>query len=163
METLAEDKTYPMTEEGKVKLEKELEDLKINQRPEIINRIKIARSYGDLSENSEYESAKNEQSLLENRIKTVEHMLQYAEIIDSEQIDKNEVSVGKSVTFKELPDEEPESYVIVGAAEADPMEGKISNDSPIAKGLIGHRVDEEVTINIPAGSMKVKILKVENA
>lgn len=163
METLAEDKTYPMTEEGKVKLEKELEDLKINQRPEIINRIKIARSYGDLSENSEYESAKNEQSLLENRIKTVEHMLQYAEIIDSEQIDENEVSVGKSVTFKELPDEEPESYVIVGAAEADPMEGKISNDSPIAKGLIGHRVDEEVTINIPAGSMKVKILKVENA
>ncbi|WP_338209103.1 transcription elongation factor GreA [Lactiplantibacillus paraxiangfangensis] len=160
---MAEDKTYPMTEEGKVKLEKELEDLKINQRPEIINRIKIARSYGDLSENSEYESAKNEQSLLENRIKTVEHMLQYAEIIDSEQIDKNEVSVGKSVTFKELPDEEPESYVIVGAAEADPMEGKISNDSPIAKGLIGHRVDEEVTINIPAGSMKVKILKVENA
>ncbi|KRO08375.1 transcription elongation factor GreA [Lactiplantibacillus xiangfangensis] len=163
METLAEDKTYPMTEEGKVKLEKELEDLKINQRPEIINRIKIARSYGDLSENSEYESAKNEQSLLENRIKTVEHMLQYAEIIDSEQIDENEVSVGKSVTFKELPDEEPESYIIVGAAEADPMEGKISNDSPIAKGLIGHRVGEEVTINIPAGSMKVKILKVENA
>lgn len=163
METLAEDKTYPMTEEGKVKLEKELEDLKINQRPEIINRIKIARSYGDLSENSEYESAKNEQSLLENRIKTVEHMLQYAEIIDSEQIDENEVSVGKSVTFKELPDEEPESYVIVGAAEADPMEGKISNDSPIAKGLIGHQVGEEVTINIPAGSMKVKILKVENA
>ncbi|TAR55316.1 transcription elongation factor GreA, partial [Lactiplantibacillus plantarum] len=68
---MAEDKTYPMTEEGKVKLEKELEDLRINQRPEIINRIKIARSYGDLSENSEYESAKNEQSLLENRIKTV--------------------------------------------------------------------------------------------
>lgn len=116
---MAEDKTYPMTEEGKVKLEKELEDLRINQRPEIINRIKIARSYGDLSENSEYESAKNEQSLLENRIKTVEHMLQYAEIIDSDKIDETEVSVGKIVTFKELPDEEPESYTIVGAAEAD--------------------------------------------
>ncbi|MDE4486705.1 transcription elongation factor GreA, partial [Lactiplantibacillus plantarum] len=94
---MAEDKTYPMTEEGKVKLEKELEDLRINQRPEIINRIKIARSYGDLSENSEYESAKNEQSLLENRIKTVEHMLQYAEIIDSDKIDETEVSVGKIV------------------------------------------------------------------
>jgi len=88
---LAEDKAYPMTEEGKVKLENELEDLRLNQRPEIINRIKIARSYGDLSENSEYESAKNEQSMLENRIKTVEHMLQYAEIIDSEKIDVNEV------------------------------------------------------------------------
>ena len=160
---MAEDKKYPMTAEGKVKLEQELEDLKITQRPEIINRIKIARSYGDLSENSEYESAKNEQSLLENRIKTVEHMLQYAEIIDSEQIDENEVSVGKVVTFKELPDEDPESYTIVGAAEADPMKGKISNDSPIAKGLIGHHVDEEINIDIPAGSMKVKILKVETA
>jgi len=90
-------------------------------------------------------------------------MLQYAEIIDSEKIDVTEVSVGKIVTFKELPDEEAESYTIVGAAEADPMEGKISNDSPIAKGLIGHHVDEEVKIDIPAGSMKVKILKVENA
>ena len=160
---MAEDKTYPMTKEGKVKLEHELEDLKLNQRPEIINRIKIARSYGDLSENSEYESAKNEQSLLENRIKTVEHMIQYAEIIDSEQIDATEVSVGKIVTFKELPDEEPESYTIVGAAEADPMEGKISNDSPIAKSLIGHHVNDEVSIAIPVGTMQVKILKVENA
>lgn len=163
MDTVAEDKTYPMTKEGKVKLEHELEDLKLNQRPEIINRIKIARSYGDLSENSEYESAKNEQSLLENRIKTVEHMIQYAEIIDSEQIDATEVSVGKIVTFKELPDEEPESYTIVGAAEADPMEGKISNDSPIAKSLIGHHVNDEVSIAIPVGTMQVKILKVENA
>lgn len=163
MDTVAEDKTYPMTEEGKVKLEHELEDLKLNQRPEIINRIKIARSYGDLSENSEYESAKNEQSLLENRIKTVEHMIQYAEIIDSEQIDATEVSVGKIVTFKELPDEEPESYTIVGAAEADPMGGKISNDSPIAKSLIGHHVNDEVSIAIPVGTMQVKILKVENA
>lgn len=152
-----------MTKEGQAKLEKELEDLKVNQRPEIINRIKIARSYGDLSENSEYESAKNEQSMLENRIKTVENMLQYAEIIDSEKIDESEVSVGKVVTFKEMPDEEPESYTIVGAAEADPMAGKISNDSPIAKGLIGHHVGEEVSIDIPAGSMSVKILKVENA
>lgn len=160
---MAEDKTYPMTKEGKVKLEHELEDLKLNQRPEIINRIKIARSYGDLSENSEYESAKNEQSLLENRIKTVEHMIQYAEIIDSEQIDATEVSVGKIVTFKELPDEEPESYTIVGAAEADPMGGKISNDSPIAKSLIGHHVNDEVSIAIPVGTMQVKILKVENA
>ncbi|VDG31280.1 transcription elongation factor GreA [Lactobacillus plantarum JDM1] [Lactiplantibacillus mudanjiangensis] len=160
---MAEDKTYPMTEEGKVKLEHELEDLKLNQRPEIINRIKIARSYGDLSENSEYESAKNEQSLLENRIKTVEHMIQYAEIIDSEQIDATEVSVGKIVTFQELPDEEPESYTIVGAAEADPMGGKISNDSPIAKSLIGHHVNDEVSIAIPVGTMQVKILKVENA
>ncbi|WP_175279900.1 transcription elongation factor GreA [Secundilactobacillus collinoides] len=153
-------KTYPMTAEGKVKLENELEDLKMNQRPDIINRIQIARSYGDLSENSEYESAKNEQSMLESRISTVEHMIQYAEVIDSDNTDKDEITVGKKVTFKELPDEDPESYTIVGAAEADPISGKISNDSPIAKGLLGHRVGEEVTINIPAGDMKVKILSV---
>ncbi|GAA3200146.1 transcription elongation factor GreA [Lentilactobacillus kefiri] len=157
---MAED-TYPMTAEGRDKLKKELEDLKVNQRPKVVERIKIARSYGDLSENSEYESAKDEQSMLESRITTVEHMLQYAQIIDSKASDKNEVTVGKKVTFKELPDEDPETYQIVGAAEADPMSGKISNDSPIAKGLIGHRLNEEVDIPIPAGTMKVKIIKVE--
>lgn len=152
-----------MTADGKVKLEKELEDLKMNRRPEVIKRIQIARSYGDLSENSEYESAKNEQSMLESRITTVEHMLQYADVIESDKTNKDEVTVGKKVTFKELPDEDPESYTIVGAAEADPMSGKISNDSPIAKGLMNHKVGEEVTIEIPAGDMKVKILTVESA
>lgn len=157
---MAED-TYPMTAEGRDKLKDELEDLKVNQRPKVVERIKIARSYGDLSENSEYESAKDEQSMLESRITTIQHMLQYAQIIDSNASDKDEVTVGKKVTFKELPDEDPETYQIVGAAEADPMSGKISNDSPIAKGLIGHKLNEEVNFPIPAGSMKVKIIKVE--
>ncbi|GAX01199.1 transcription elongation factor GreA [Secundilactobacillus silagei] len=160
---MAEQKSYPMTADGKTKLEKELEDLKMNKRPEVIKRIQIARGFGDLSENSEYESAKDEQSMLESRITTVEHMLQYADVVDNGATDKDEVNVGKKVTFKELPDEDPESYSIVGAAEADPMSGKISNDSPIAKGLLGHKVNEEVTIAIPAGDMKVKILKVEDA
>lgn len=158
---MAKDETYPMTAEGRDKLKNELEDLKVNQRPKVVKRIKIARSYGDLSENSEYESAKDEQSMLESRITTIEHMLQYAEIIDSNASDKDEVTVGKRVTFQELPDEEPETYQIVGAAEADPMSGKISNDSPIAKGLLGHRLNDQVTIQIPAGDMKVKITKVE--
>ncbi|MFD1126122.1 transcription elongation factor GreA [Lentilactobacillus raoultii] len=158
---MAEQESYPMTEEGRDKLKKELEDLKVNQRPKVVERIKVARSYGDLSENSEYESAKDEQSMLESRITTIEHMLQYAQIIDSNASDKDEVTVGKAVTFKELPDEDPETYTIVGAAEADPMSGKISNDSPIAKGLLGHRLNEEVTIHIPAGDMKVKILEVK--
>ncbi|MCT2899747.1 transcription elongation factor GreA [Lentilactobacillus buchneri] len=157
---MAED-TYPMTADGRDKLKAELEDLKVNQRPKVVERIKIARSYGDLSENSEYESAKDEQSMLESRITTIEHMLQYAQIIDSNDSDKDEVTVGKKVTFQELPDEDPETYQIVGAAEADPTSGKISNDSPIAKGLIGHRLNEEVNIPIPAGTMKVKITKVE--
>lgn len=157
---MAEEKTFPMTEEGKNKLEEELEELKIKTRPEVIERIKIARSFGDLSENSEYESAKDEQSMVESRISTIENMLHNAEIINNNDVDKDEVSLGKTVEFKELPDEEPEEYTIVGAAEADPMAGKISNDSPIAKALLGKRKGDEVSIATPAGSMQVKILSV---
>ncbi|WP_395318320.1 transcription elongation factor GreA [Fructilactobacillus frigidiflavus] len=156
---MAED-VYPMTKDGQIKLEEELEDLKTNQRPHVIEQIKIARSYGDLSENSEYKSAKNEQALLESRINTVEHMLQFAQIVDDMQTASDEVSVGKKVTFKELPDEEPEEYQIVGAAEADPLAGKVSNDSPIARGLLGHKVGEKIDIEIPDGVMHVEILKV---
>ncbi|WP_353989094.1 transcription elongation factor GreA [Pediococcus argentinicus] len=158
---MAEEKTFPMTEEGKNKLEEELEELKTKTRPEVIERIKIARSFGDLSENSEYESAKDEQSMVESRISTIENMLHNAEIINNNDVDKDEVSLGKTVEFKELPDEEPEEYTIVGAAEADPMAGKISNDSPIAKALLGKRKGEEVAIATPAGSMQVKILSVK--
>lgn len=157
---MAEEKTFPMTLEGKNKLEAELEELKTNKRAEVIDRIKIARSFGDLSENSEYESAKDEQSFVEGRIKEIDHMLNYAEIIDSDAIDKNEVAVGKKVTFQE-DDDEPETYQIVGAAEADPFDGKISNDSPIAKGLIGHRLGDQVEIETPAGKMSVKIVEVK--
>ncbi|MEN3239549.1 transcription elongation factor GreA [Fructilactobacillus sanfranciscensis] len=157
---MAED-VYPMTKDGQIKLEKELEDLKTNQRPHAIEQIKIARSYGDLSENSEYKSAKNEQALLESRINTVEHMLQFAQIVDDIKTASDEVSVGKTVTFKELPDEEPEEYQIVGAAEADPLAGKVSNDSPIARGLLGHKVGEKIDIEIPDGTMHVEILGVD--
>lgn len=158
---MAEEKTYPMTLEGKKKLEDELEEYKMKRRPEVIKRIKIARSYGDLSENSEYESAKDEQAMVESRIAQIENMLQYAEIIDNEDVDKDEVSMGREVTFKELPDEEPETYTIVGESESDPLNGKISNESPMAKGLLGHKVGEEVEIEIPNGTMKVKILEVK--
>ena len=149
-----------MTEAGRKKLQDELEELKTKTRPEVIERIKIARSFGDLSENSEYESAKNEQSMVDSRISTVEHMLQNAEIIDNNAVANDVVSLGKIVEFKELPDEEPESYTIVGAAEADPMSGKISNDSPIAKALLDHKVGDEVVISTPGGDMHVQILKV---
>ncbi|QZN92485.1 transcription elongation factor GreA [Limosilactobacillus panis] len=158
---MAEEKTFPMTLEGKKKLEDELEEYKMKRRPEVIKRIKIARSYGDLSENSEYESAKDEQAMVESRIAQIENMLQYAEIIDNEDVDKDEVSMGREVTFKELPDEEPETYTIVGESESDPLNGKISNESPMAKGLLGHKVGEEVEIEIPSGTMKVKILEVK--
>lgn len=150
-----------MTAEGKEKLEQELEDLKLKKRPEIIERIKIARGFGDLSENSEYTSAKDEQSVVESRISEIKTMLQYAEVVDVNDVDANEVSVGKKVTFQEA-DEEPETYQIVGSAESDPLAGKISNDSPIAQSLLGKKVGDTVSIETPGGSFDVKIINVEN-
>ena len=154
------EKVYPMTIEGKAKLEQELEELKTIKRKEIVERIKIARSFGDLSENSEYESAKDEQAFTEGRITTLENMIRFAQIIDNNNTDTDEVTIGRTVTFMELPDGDEEEYIIVGSAEADPLSGKISNDSPIAKALIGNRLNDEVTISTPGGDMNVKIVKV---
>lgn len=154
------EKVYPMTLEGKLKLEQELEELKTVKRKEIVERIKIARSFGDLSENSEYDSAKDEQAFVEGRITTIENMIRFAEIIDNASADSDEVRLGRTVTFIELPDGDEEEYTIVGSAEADPIEGKISNDSPIAKALIGKKLNDEVTIATPGGDMDVKITKI---
>ncbi|WP_326717666.1 transcription elongation factor GreA [Vagococcus jeotgali] len=154
------EKVYPMTLEGKEKLEEELEMLKTVKRKEIVERIKIARSFGDLSENSEYESAKDEQAFVEGKITSLENMIRFAEIIDNDNTDSSVVSLGRTVTFIELPDGEEEEYTIVGSAEADPFSGKISNDSPIARALLGRELDEEVAIDTPAGDMLVKIIKI---
>ncbi|MCL2676649.1 MAG: transcription elongation factor GreA [Streptococcaceae bacterium] len=155
------EKTYPMTKEGLEKLEKELENLKLVKRPEVVERIKIARSYGDLSENSEYEAAKDEQAFIEGQISTTETMIRYAEIVDNKKIAKNEVALGKSVTFQEVGQKDEETYQIVGTAEADPFSGKISNESPIAQALIGHKVGDKVEIELPVGKIQAKIIKVK--
>ena len=155
------EKTFPMTKEGLEKLEQELDNLKLVKRPEVIERIKIARSYGDLSENSEYEAAKDEQAFIEGRISTVETMIRYAEIVDNANIDKNEVALGKSVVFQEVGDDEEEEYEIVGTAEADPFSGKISNESPIAQALIGRKVGDVVKIPLPMGEIEFKIVDVK--
>ncbi len=155
------EKVYPMTLEGKEKLEKELEELKTVKRGEIIERIKIARSFGDLSENSEYESAKDEQAFVEGQIITLENMIRFAEIIDNDNVDSDEISIGKTFTFAEQPDGDEEEYTIVGKAEADPFSGKISNDSPIAQAVIGKKVGDVVAIATPGGDMQVKITKVD--
>lgn len=149
-----------MTHEGKAKLEAELEELKVVKRKEIIERIKIARSFGDLSENSEYESAKDEQAFVEGRISTLENMIRFAEIIDDKDVADDVVTLGRAVTFIELPDGEEETYTIVGSAEADPLEAKISNESPIAVALLGTKVNDTVTIETPGGSFDVKVVKV---
>lgn len=156
---MSAEKQYPMTAEGKAKLEKELEDLIQVKRPEVVERIKIARGYGDLSENSEYDAAKDEQGFVEGRIKLVETMIRNAVIIE-EGAEGDVVTIGRTVTFQE-EDDEPETYQIVGSAEADPFEGRISNDSPIAKGLLGHTVGETVKIQTPGGEFNVKIIEVK--
>jgi transcription elongation factor GreA len=158
---LSTEKVYPMTKEGKEKLEKELEELKTVKRKEVVERIKIARSFGDLSENSEYDAAKDEQAFVEGRISTIENMIRNAKIIEEDEKNSDTVQLGKSVTFVELPDGDEESYTIVGSAEADPFEGKISNDSPIAKSLLGHKIGEKVTVQTPGGEMNVKIVEVK--
>ncbi|MGE7182809.1 transcription elongation factor GreA [Peribacillus sp. NPDC006672] len=158
---MAIEKEYPMTKEGKLKLEQELEQLKTVKRKEVVERIKIARSFGDLSENSEYDSAKEEQAFVEGRITTIENMIRNAKIIEeSNDSNTDTVALGKSVTFVELPNGDEETYSIVGSVEADPFEGKISNDSPIAKSLIGKRVGDKVSIMTPGGEMSVKIVSI---
>ncbi|RFU71635.1 transcription elongation factor GreA [Peribacillus saganii] len=157
---MAIEKVFPMTQEGKQKLEQELEHLKSVKRKEVVERIKIARSFGDLSENSEYDSAKEEQAFVEGRITTLENMIRNAKIISEDDMNSDVVSLGKKVTFIELPNGDEETYSIVGSAEADPFEGKISNDSPIARSLIGKSVGEEVTVVTPGGEMKVRITSI---
>jgi transcription elongation factor GreA len=158
---MATEKTYPMTQAGKEKLEQELEYLKTVKRKDVVERIKIARSFGDLSENSEYDAAKDEQAFVEGRITQIENMIRNAVIIEEDAENSTTVSLGKSVTFVELPDGDEETYTIVGSAEADPFEGKISNDSPIAKSLLGKQVGDEVIVQTPGGDMKVKIVSVK--
>ena len=154
-------KEFPMTQEGYNKLEEELEYLKTIKRPEVVEKIKVARSFGDLSENSEYDAAKDEQGFVEQEISKIEDMIRHAKII-TENGDSNSVNIGRTVTFEEIPDGDKEVYTIVGSAEADPFEGKISNESPIAKALIGKKLNDTVTVPLPNGNdMKVRIVSID--
>ncbi|MGT2682884.1 transcription elongation factor GreA [Streptococcus porci] len=155
------EKTYPMTLAEKEQLEKELEELKLVRRPEVVERIKIARSYGDLSENSEYDAAKDEQAFIEGQIVTIETKIRYAEIVDSDAIAKDEVAIGKTVVVQEIGTSDTDTYHIVGAAGADIFSGKISNESPIAQALIGKKKGDTATIESPNGSYEVKIVSVK--
>jgi transcription elongation factor GreA len=149
-----------LTEEGLAKVKEELEYLKTQKRHQVAQRLKEAISQGDLSENSEYDAAKEEQAFVESRIITLENMVRNAKIIDQNG-DKNFVSVGAKVTIQEMPDGEVETYTIVGSAESDPMSQKISNESPIGSALIGKREGEIVNVPAPDGTIQFKILKIE--
>ena len=133
-----------LTSEGLKKLQDELENLKTVRRKENTAAIKMARSFGDLSENSEYDKARNEQAEIESRIVEIENMLNNAKVIDEDNIDTDVVSVGSKVTVMDMEDKEEEEYLIVGSTEADPMNGKISDESPVGSALLGHKIDEVV-------------------
>lgn len=149
-----------LTPEGLKKTEEELEHLRTVRRREVAERIKQALEFGDISENSEYEDAKNEQAFVEGRIITLEKMLRNAKIIDQVDINVSVVSVGSTIKVKDLDYGEEEEYTIVGSAEADPSINKISNQSPVGKALLGHKIDDVVTVQVPAGNIEYKILDI---
>ncbi|QUH19831.1 transcription elongation factor GreA [Alkaliphilus sp. B6464] len=154
------DREVVLTAQGLKKLEDELELLKTVRRKEIAERIKQAIAFGDISENSEYDEAKNEQAQVEDRINRLETMLRKAIIIDEEDINTDVVSIGATVQVKDLEFDEVVEYMIVGSTEADPYELKISNESPVGKTLLGSKVGDVVEVQIPDGITKYEILKI---
>ncbi len=146
--------------EGLKKLEDELEQLKTVKRREVAERIKQAIEFGDISENSEYEDAKNAQAFIEGRILTLEKMLRNAKVIDDMEIHTDVVSVGSTVLLKDLEFEDEVEYTIVGSAEADPLNNKISNESPVGKAILGQRNGSTVEVSVPAGILKYQILNI---
>ncbi len=153
-------KAIKMTEDGLKKLEEELETLKTKGRADIAEKIKIARGYGDLSENSEYDEAKNEQAKIEARIVEIEAMLKNAEIISDIKGAPKIVKVGAKVKVLDIELNEEFEYYIVGSTEADPLNNKISDESPMGKALIGKKTGNEAIVEAPAGEIKLKILKI---
>ena len=157
---MKKENTFIMTAEGFLEAENELNELKNVRRPEVIKALKEARALGDLSENAEYDEAKNEQAKLEEQILKLDEKLRKAVIIDESQIDLNIVTVGSIVKVFDFDFDEEVEYVIVGSAEADPFEGKISNESPVGKALLGARVGETVEVQVPDGVSKFKVLEI---
>ena len=152
-------KEYYLTEQGLEELKKELDELKLVRRPEVVQALKEAWALGDLSENPEYDAARSEQAKVEGRIAQLEVMIEKAGIIDKN--DNNAVSFGSVVTIKYLDDNEEDTYTIVGTSEVDPFDNKISNESPLAQAIMGKSVGEVATVNAEAGSYEVKILNIK--
>ena len=156
-------KELVMTRAGLEALEKELEELKAVRRKDVAEKIKVARGFGDLSENSEYDEAKNEQGFIESRIAQLEAMLKHARVIDNDDLSLEHVSVGTHVKIED-EDGEVEEYDITGSTEADPLNGKISDESPVGAALMGQKVGQTVTVTLPnGGTIDFKILEISRA
>ncbi len=151
-----------LTREGLEKIKEEYETAVSVTRAEVAERIKEARSFGDLSENAEYDAAKEEQAELEERINKLESMIRNAKVIDEEDLEKDVVNVGNTVTLKENGVEEVVIYKIVGSTEADPFKGMISNESAVGKALIGAKIGETVEVEVPDGKIYYDVLQVSN-
>jgi transcription elongation factor GreA len=152
-----------LTPEGYEKLKQEIEVLSTDKRREVAERIRVAREFGDIAENAEYDDAKNEQMLLEHRIATLEERLRHARVIDKKDIAKDVVSVGSTVKLRDVDAKQTVEYHIVGSAEANPSENKLSNESPVGKAIIGKKKGETVEVVAPRGALKFKILEIKAA
>jgi transcription elongation factor GreA len=153
------EKVY-LTENGLAELQAELENLKTVKRPENIEALKDARALGDLSENAEYDAARNEQAIIESRITELEKILETAEVISDSEINTDSVSIGTAVKLEFIDDEETDTYYIVGRTEADPFENKISNESPIAQAILGKKAGEVATVKCESDDYQVKIVEI---
>ena len=158
------EKNVFLTQEGLEKLQQELENLKTVRRKEVAERLKQAIGFGDLSENSEYDDAKNEQAFIEGEIQRLEEMLSNVQVIeDGIKVDDGTITIGAKVTIRFVgDDDEEEEYKIVGTVEADPMNNRISNESPVGKAIIGHRAGDIVDVESPSGIVQYEILKVDH-
>jgi len=158
---MGEEKKIVLTQAGLDKLEEELKELKVIRRKDVAQKIKEARGQGDLSENAEYDAAKEEQAEIEARIVVIENMLRNAEVIAEDELNSNFVSLGNKIKLYDEEFDEEIEYTLVGSAEADPENGKISNESPVGRALIGHEVGETVNVETPAGQINFKILEIQ--
>ena len=152
-----------LTPEGYENLKQELEHLRTDRRREIAERIRVAREFGDIAENAEYDDAKNEQAMLEHKIAQLEERLLSARVITKKEISKDEVSVGSRVVLRDVKARKEVEYHIVGSAEANPAQNKLSNESPVGKAIMGHKKGETVEVAAPRGSLKFKILEIKAA
>ena len=158
-----EEKKNLLTYAGLKALEDELHDLKVNRRKEVAGKIKEAREQGDLSENAEYDAAKDEQRDIEARIEEIEKILKNAEVVVEDEVDLDKISVGCSVKIYDEEYEEEMEYKIVGSSEANSLKGKISNESPVGRALLGHSVGDEIIVETQAGEMKYKVLGIQRS
>jgi transcription elongation factor GreA len=159
----AVEKDVILTPEGYERLKAQIQDLELNKRKEVADRIREAREFGDISENSEYDDAKNEQALLEHRIARLKEQLRAARVIDAKDIPKDVVSVGSRVRVKDVDHGDTATYEIVGSAEADPAKGRLSNESPVGRALLGRKKGETVEVAAPAGAIHLKIMDIKAA